>query len=125
MQQLLLVGSKENGTLGGKLRVIVGIVIGVLIGLITGIVGCACVKLIHEASLAHIKSMSWLVTQVLAIPTFWFGGPWLSTDVLKLQEKAVFVVPYTTSLAVTFTILMFYPLYKWIRRLGESLGEDQ
>jgi hypothetical protein len=108
-----------------ELPVIEGVFIGGLIGLVTGIVACACLKILNQVALADIKQMFMLVGQFFAIPTFWFGGPWVSTELLHLVEKSLFVLPYIISLAMTFFIVMSYPVYKWIRRLGEKFGDDR
>jgi hypothetical protein len=106
------------------LFVIEGVFIGGLIGLVTGIVACACLKILNQVVLSDIKQMFMLLGQILAIPAFWFGGPWVTTDLLQFVDKGLFVLPYTISLAVTFFAIMSYPVYKWIRRLGEKLGID-
>jgi hypothetical protein len=77
-----------------------GIALGVLIGLISDI----NVLLLLRPILRSPGSRSTFATrtQLLAVPTFWFGGPWVSTAVLKLQDWSKIEDSYLVSLAIVF-----------------------
>jgi hypothetical protein len=106
-----------------RTNVIEGIFIGGLIGLVTGVIALVALKTIIHATIRDAVQISAFFGQIFAIPPFWFGGPWLTTEVLGYVDKEVFVLPYIISLAVTFFTMMTYPLYKWIKRLGELFSQ--
>jgi hypothetical protein len=55
---------------------------------------------------------------LLAMPTSWFGGGWL-TKVFDLDEILSW---YLTSLAVCFLAIGGYPLFRAVIRIGNELG---
>lgn len=64
-----------------------------------------------------------MTSEIFAIATFWFGGPWLSArifDAMKWDKNLL--AYYIASLAVFFTAFLTYPLYRWVTRVGEDLG---
>lgn len=103
---------------------IAGIGIGLLIGLITGMVSLVLLKTANTASLNNPSSVIATTTELLSIPTFWFGGPWVTSTMLKLVELESMLSPYIMSLSFTFTIIIIYPIAKWILKLGEELGKE-
>src|SRR5262245_28017402 len=61
-----------------------GLALGLLIGIISGTVFLLLLKTAVSASNQGISSVVTLTAELLAMPTFWFGGPWLTTELLKL-----------------------------------------
>ncbi len=86
----------------------VGIPLGILIGVVSG--GCAV--LLIRAGWGHpdVKATLQVVAQLLAIPTFWFGGPWLTTTMLASVEPAEIRSSYFLALTVVFVPLAAMPL---------------
>lgn len=100
---------------------ITGLAIGILIGVITGTVFLLLLKTADRASEKGVSILT-LISQLLAIPTFWFGGPWLTSDLLKLVSRSELINPYLVSLVAVFSIISFYPAARWIIQVGEQLG---
>lgn len=102
-----------------------GIAIGILIGIVSALVTLVLLKPAASATTSQTNSVLLIGAELLAIPTFWFGGPWVTTTLLKLVKLDDFLIPYTLALAVTYAILICYPTMKWIVRLGNVLGNDR
>ena len=98
-----------------------GLVIGVLVGVITGTVFLLLLKTADRASEKGASILT-LTSELLAIPTFWFGGPWLTSGLLKLVPLSELINPYLVALAAVFSIISLYPAARWIIQLGEQLG---
>lgn len=99
---------------------IVGIVLGVLIGILSG----AVFTLLLWAAVASDNFWSRglaIVGEILALPIFWFGGPWVTTQLLKDVKWEVSIHPYMTCLGITFVIIVGYPLARLIIRVGRDL----
>ena len=103
---------------------IIGLAVGVLIGVITGTVFLLLLKTADRAA-EKGGSILTLTSELLAIPTFWFGGPWLTTSLLKDVKLSELMNPYLVALAAVFSIISLYPAARWIIHLGEQLGAKQ
>jgi hypothetical protein len=101
---------------------IVGIALGLLIGLVSGAVALLLLKTANTASVRDVSSLVTLTSEILAIPTFWFGGPWVSATLLKLVSLSQIINPYIMSVAISFTAIVCYPVFRWIVNLGAELG---
>ena len=101
---------------------IAGIAIGLLIGIITGMVALVLLRTARTAAIKDTNNRITLVTQILAISTFWFGGPWVATSLLKLLDLSEIITPYIVTVAFVFMIIIAYPLCRWILQLGKELG---
>jgi hypothetical protein len=106
---------------GGSL--ITGLVLGILIGAITGTVFLLILNTAVGVSDKDGSSILKLTAELLAIPSFWFGGPWLSGILLSRTVSQDLTDPYVISLAVIFLAMSSYPAGRWIIRLGKSIGE--
>ena len=100
---------------------ITGTAVGLLIGAVTGVVFLLLLKTADRAS-EQGTSVLTVTTEILAIPTFWFGGPWLTTNLLQLVKKDDFINPYLISLVAVFGLIALYPAARWIIQLGEHFG---
>src|SRR5215472_5219231 len=100
---------------------IAGLTIGLLIGVVTGTVFLLLLKTANEASEKRASILK-LTSEILAIPTFWFGGPWLSTKILKNLSMDTLINPYLIALAAVFSLISLYPAARWIIQLGEQFG---
>jgi hypothetical protein len=100
----------------------VGLALGLLIGIISGTVFLLLLKTAVSASDKGASSIVTLTAQILAIPTFWTGGPWLTTKLLEPVQVHDLINPYVGSLAVTFCFISLYPAARWIIQLGEDFG---
>lgn len=100
-----------------------GIAIGILIGIISGTVALVLLKTANTASIKSATSLIAITTELLAIPTFWFGGPWVASDFLNLVELDKIINSYIVSLATTFIVVVIYPIGRWIIQLAKELGQ--
>lgn len=100
-----------------------GITLGLLIGAVSGTV---FLLLLRSASLptTPAEKVLTLTAELLAIPSFWLGGPWLTTDILKLIALSDIINPYLVSLAVSFFMFCSYPAIRWIASLADELGHS-
>src|SRR5215204_2312314 len=57
----------------------------------------------------NVQSVMKIVAQLLAVPFFWFGGPWVTTAVMKSVNLATIFTAYIYSLAVTFLLIIIFP----------------
>lgn len=98
----------------------VGIPLGILIGLISGAVANL---LIRTGWRAHdAKGALQIVGQLLAIPTFWFGGPWLTTAMMAAVELNAIRSSYFLSLTVVFVAFAGWPLARLSWSTGRAIG---
>jgi hypothetical protein len=99
-----------------------GIAIGFLIGMITGTIFLVLLRTAHGAKITNISSVVAIVSELFAIPTFWFGGPWVATYLLKLVDLAEIINSYIVTLAIVFGCMIVVPIFKWI---SQSLTEKK
>ena len=113
-------GSIETRVGGGVLAV--GLALGFLIGIISGTIFLLLLKTAVTASDKGASSIVTFTGQLFAIPTFWTGGPWLTSKLLEPVHVQELINPYVGSLAVTFCLFSLYPAARWIIQLGEDFG---
>ena len=59
------------------------------------------------------------------MPTFWFGGRWLSGKLLQNNLVANdFLTYYLLGLPFTFVTIAFFPLLKIVIQVGRDVGRD-
>jgi hypothetical protein len=92
--------------------VAVGIPLGILVGLASG---AAFIVFLRAAFRNDAMKAA---GSLLAMPTSWFGGGWL-TEVFDLDQILSW---YLTSLAVCFLAIGGYPLFRAVVRIGNELG---
>lgn len=100
---------------------IIGLALGLLIGIITGAIFVFMLKSLHRAS-------SWgeglkVVVEMLAVPTFWFGGPWVATKALTSVTWADVLPSYALVLAVVFTIVAALPVLRFIAQTADDIRD--
>ena len=95
---------------------VIGICLGALIGVITGAIFIYMLKSLSKAAvwLDGVK----IVAEMLSIPTFWFGGPWVATKVL-LSVQWQHVLPwYIALLAILFLVIATIPMLRFVVRMA-------
>ncbi len=97
---------------------VVGISLGVMIGVISGFVLLLLLK-----TAIRVSNPIMIITEILAIPTFWFGGPWLTTRIMANIVIDEILPPYMSSLALTFVLITVIPLANLVIRIGNELGK--
>jgi hypothetical protein len=63
------------------------------------------------------------ITQLLAIPTFCFGGPWLTSSLFSNVDLDDLLPTYAISLSLTFALVAGYPLIMLIRMTCQSMEQ--
>jgi hypothetical protein len=103
---------------------LVGALVGILIGTVSGVVTLVTIHpyLSIRGFVPANSGAARIATQLIGLPAFWFGGPWLSTKLLGLVDLNDFLVPYVGMLAVFYIAVVSYPLVIWIRSLGIQIG---
>jgi hypothetical protein len=95
------------------LQVIAAFFIGALIGVLTGVV---FLSLLHQLVQSK-KGILTMTTRMLALPAFWFGGPWLGTKLMKNLKWEAILSYYLLALAAAFMLLVLGPLLAYSRRI--------
>ena len=102
----------------------VGISIGVFVGIISGIIVLAIVRTMSRASIKDADSVKTLIIQLFSLVSIVAGASFLVQSGIFTEEGLSDVVEgYFLALAITFTILIAYPLFKWVYSLGEEFGK--
>jgi len=103
-----------------------GISLGLLIGLITGAVVALLLRTAgDEKNQKDVKAILSVVAELLAIPTFWFGGSWLTTRMLGAIDVTNILPFYMTSLVCTFTAIAIIPIKDLVIRTGRQSGKAE
>ena len=103
---------------------LIGIITGLLIGILTGIIFIILLRTAHGARIGNVSAVVTIVMQIAALPTFWFGGPWLTTTLLKGVDPAEMLNPYAMTLCITFVLLAGLPIIKLILQTAAELGRE-
>jgi hypothetical protein len=96
----------------------IGMPLGVLIGVLSGIIGAALIGVVRLG--IALKDIPQVAGELVAIPTFWFGGSWLTGKMLESVPTADIVQSYVLALAVTFVAVVVYPLIRLVIRQGQT-----
>lgn len=100
-----------------------GIPLGILIGLVSGYVLTLLLRTAVSIKEPQVKDTLSVIGELFSIPTFWFGGPWVTGVFLKSVDRASILPQYMVSLAFTFLAIVIWPLIKLVISLGEQIGE--
>lgn len=100
---------------------IIGIALGILIGLVTGAVFIHLVKVLAGATSGELK----VVAEVLAIPTFWFGGPWIAAQALQNINWEEQLPAYSLTLMIVFLALSGFPVIEYIKRIVSEIKDPR
>jgi hypothetical protein len=110
---------------------VIAVVVGTLIGFVTGI---ATLLTVAQYSLAlkplsisppnGITALTAIITHLLGFPLFWFGGPWLTTQVMQSIQFKDFALSYAVTLLISYFATIGYPIFRWVYWLGKTMGKD-
>jgi len=118
---LPLPAGKSAPRLIHPLPAMIGIPIGLLIGVISGVVFLLLVRTAWSSQKAVWK----VIAQLIAIPGFWFGGPWVTTTLFEQVDLASMLPYYASTLAVVFGLISFRVLLRIIAQIAREVGENQ
>ena len=102
--------------------------LGVALGVLIGVVSWTCLILLLRTALAGrpgLKDTLAITSELLAIPTFWFGGPWVTTVFAEAVDLQAILPSYMVALAVTFVLIAMYPLSRLVIWLGNQIGQAE
>lgn len=100
----------------------IGFPLGILIGVISGFALLLLLKSAMRTSAGDVKGLLLILAELLAIPTFWFGGPWLTTTLMADIDRNALLGPYLVGLAVAFVLIAALPLARLIIRIGNDIA---
>ena len=100
----------------------IGIPIGILIGLLSGVIFLFLVRTAWT-SRNDRKALAKVILELVAIPTFWFGGSWAASALFREVDVASMLPYYATSLAVVFGLIALPVLLKIILRIAGEVGQ--
>ena len=86
---------------------------GLFIGVICGLAVLLLIRT-ATASRATVKATVAEISQLLALPTFSFGGPWATSALLRSVNLDAMLPSYTVSLSVSFAVVAGVPLFTLI-----------
>ncbi len=97
---------------------VTGAALGVLMGLVTGLdlqfLLLIASRVFKADKTASAKEVAAVTTQLLAIPTFWFGGPWLTHFLVQNIDPRQAVPYYVIALAIVFGMISYRGILKLI-----------
>jgi len=99
--------------------VTIGACLGTLIGVITSAIFVYMLKSLCQAA-AWFDGFK-IVGEMLAIPTFWFGGPWVATKLLNSLQWQVVLPWYTGLLAVAFLVIASKPIFRFVILMADQM----
>ncbi len=104
--------------------VLLGPALGFFIGVLCGM---AVVLLIRTAAAAKatLRTTVAEISQLLAIPTFSFGGPWLTSRWLQESQLDEVLPAYVASLSLTVAVVAGYPLFRLIVVTCDHMDDDR
>ena len=101
------------------------VALGILIGLISAVPFVVSLRIGYRLLTAQevsTASLSRLSASVLSLPTFWFGGPWLSSKVMTVLDWSDLAEPYIVSLASVFVLLSIVLVILLIARTAQTMS---
>ena len=101
--------------------VLIGVSLGALLGAVSGAVFLLLLHYARARGISVWQRLGLVVAKMLAVPTFWFGGPW-ATGILFAKMDWINVVPwYCASLALTFLLIVYKPLRRFIQWVTDAM----
>jgi DMSO reductase anchor subunit len=113
----------DASVLAAGMQLVPGAFLGVLIGIITGIVFALFLGVAYKAD--SVGAVLKVTPQLLSIPTFWFGGPWVTSKLLSETQLDQLVNSYVAFLAITFTAYVSIPALKLVVLVTRRMKEDE
>jgi hypothetical protein len=101
----------------------IGIPLGILIGLISGVIFIFLVRTAWT-SRNDGRAVGKVILELIAIPTFWFGGSWAASAFLREIDVALMLPYYATSLAVVFGLIALPVLVRIILQIAREVGQQ-
>lgn len=90
-----------------------------MVGIITGVVFAHLLKVLAISQSGEFK----IVAEILAIPAFWFGGPWIATKMLSEIDWNTQLPAYCMTLTLVFIVVSGFPLLSFIRLSSKEISK--
>lgn len=90
-------------------------------GVVSGVAFLLLVKAARSGD-PSARTTTQFTGNLLAIPTFWFGGPWATTVMLEDVDFDTILSDYTVTLAIAFCVVIAWPVGRWVYRAGLEFG---
>ena len=103
----------------------IGAPIGILIGLITGLVVVLMIRTAWRTAGNDVKGIAAMGAEFLAIPTFWFGGPWVSGKLPQSTQPPDFLSYYLVALLLTFVPIALFPLVTIVVNVAREVAKAE
>lgn len=98
--------------------------VGLLIGVVTGAVFVLLLlEIATSTKRGRAQHIGRVVGEILALPGFWFGGPWVTGRLLVHGGLGTSVGYYTLTLACGFLVIAFLPLYRLVVRVARAVEQ--
>lgn len=104
--------------------VVIGVALGLLIGILSGVVALVLLKTANTASIKDASSLVSVTSELLAIAAFWGGGVWISKGLFRSVSQEQILPPYVIALLLSFTLIVSYPIFRWVISLGTELSRS-
>jgi hypothetical protein len=92
--------------------VIVGICLGILLGILSGVAAVLLLYTAWGAKVGDLVSLLKIVAELLAIPTFWFAGPFFTSSLIRSVPVEQMINPYMSALTLVFAAVVIGPLLR-------------
>lgn len=101
-----------------------GASIGVFVGIISGLITLIILKTLIERPLGNIKTIMSLLAELAGLCGVVFSVKFLDRSPFFIDKDIVAMKDtYALFLTLTFLIILIYPVFRWIMRLGKEFGE--
>ena len=98
---------------------VVGAALGFFIGVLCGLAVLLLIRSV-TAAVVTFKTTVAAISQLLALPTFSFGGPWVTSVMLQSADLGELLPSYTVALAITFAVVAGFPLFVLISTTSQQ-----
>ena len=103
--------------------IIVAVPLGILIGSVSGAVAILFLRTMVRNKPKSSKTVVALGTELLSLPSFWFGGSWITSKILENLDMDKILPVYILSLCVTFLIIFVYPAFWLVVRVAQDIRQ--
>lgn len=121
----------EAETLGASAAVVIrgatadpalAVGVGVLIGVVSGLWSVMLLLwFTTSAKRGRSKRLRIALGECLSLPTFWFGGPWLSGRLMSIDQLNTSMGYYVLTLSAVFLVITGLPIFRLVVRTADAV----
>lgn len=101
----------------------IGVPLGLLMGLLSGLLALLFLRTLQIVR-RQTRDVLELVAELLGIPTLWFSAPFTTTAISSVEPSQI-LTSYIITLAVVWSPIVFWPLFKLIVTTGIEIGSEE